>query len=352
MSGADLLALTALGCLVLYALLGGADFGGGVWDWLATGPRARAQRALIERALAPVWEANHVWLIIVVTVLFTGFPTAFAVICTALHVPLMLVLVGIVLRGSTFVFRQYGAPDDATALRLGRVFAVTSTVTPVFLGVCLGAITAEGIRVEEGVMVTGYFAPWVGVFPLTVGLLALCAFAFVAATYLAVEAEAEPDLRDDFRRRALLSGAATACCAVVAAALSRAAAPRFFAALTSSGWSSPVVLGAGATFAGAIFTLVRRRLHAARALVAVTVALVVLGWGLAHRPYLVAPDVTIAGAAAPPNIVRLVLWLLLAGVLIIFPSLYLLLRVFKPLEPASEPRASAPSRKWKRKRSG
>jgi cytochrome d ubiquinol oxidase subunit II len=336
-TGADLLAFVALGCLVLYALLGGADFGGGVWDLLASGPRARAQRALIEHALAPVWEANHVWLIIVVTILFAGFPPAFSVIFTALHVPLMLVLVGIVLRGSTFVFRQYGAPDDVTALRLGRVFAVTSTVTPVFLGVCLGAITGEGIRVERGVPTTGFFTPWLGLFPLSVGLLAVCAFAFVAATYLTLEAEHDPDLSEDFRRRALASGAATAACAVVAAALSRDAAPRFFAALTSSGWSLPVVLGAGAALAGASFTLARRRLRPARALVVLSVALVVLGWGLAHRPYLVAPDVTIAAAAAPPHIVRLVLWLVLAGALIIFPSLYLMLRAFKPLEPPKRP---------------
>jgi hypothetical protein len=194
-----------------------------VWDLLATGPRARAQRTLIERAIAPIWEANHVWLIIIVTILFAAFPPAFSVIFTALHVPLMLVLVGIVLRGSTFVFRQYGAPDDVTAHRLGRVFAVTSTITPVFLGVCLGAITGERIRVEKGVPVTGFFEPWAGLFPFTVGLLALCAFAFLAATYLIHEAGDDADLREDFRRRALASGVATALCAVLGAVLARGA---------------------------------------------------------------------------------------------------------------------------------
>src|SRR5687768_3002101 len=93
---------------MFYAVLGGADFGAGVWDLFATGPRAREQRQLIERALAPVWEANHVWLIFVVTVMFTAFPLAFAMIMTALHVPITLLLLGIVLRGSAFVFRQYG----------------------------------------------------------------------------------------------------------------------------------------------------------------------------------------------------------------------------------------------------
>lgn len=329
MSGADLLAATALVTLLAYVLLAGADFGGGVWDLLATGPRARAQRRLIEQALAPVWEANHVWLIALVVILFTGFPLAFAVISTALHIPLTLVLLGIVLRGSAFVFRQYGDPDDRTALRWGRVFAVASVVTPVFLGVSLGAVTAEGIRVgEDGVPTTGFVAPWLGAFPFSVGLLALSAFAFLAATYLTVEAT-DDALRDDFRRRALAAGVVTALAAALAGALAWRGVPRFFGALTGSGWSLPVLLGGALVLGGALEALRRRAWTAARALAAGAVGLVVVGWGLAQRPYLVAPDLTVADAAAPPHIVRLTLWLLLVALVVVGPSLYVLLAVFK-----------------------
>src|SRR3954466_6248314 len=95
--------------LVIYVLMGGADFGGGVWDLLAAGPRRREQRALIEKALGPIWEANHVWLILVVVLLFAAFPPAFAAISIALHIPLTLFLVGVVFRGSAFTFRSYDA---------------------------------------------------------------------------------------------------------------------------------------------------------------------------------------------------------------------------------------------------
>ncbi|MCO5168510.1 MAG: cytochrome d ubiquinol oxidase subunit II [Planctomycetes bacterium] len=329
MTGAELLAATALVALVAYVLLAGADFGGGVWDLLATGPRAREQRRLVEQALAPVWEANHVWLIVLVVILFTGFPPAFAVISTALHIPLMLVLLGIVLRGSAFVFRQYGGQEDRAALRWGRVFAVASVVTPVFLGVTLGAITAEGIRVgPDGVPTTGFVAPWLGAFPFSVGLLALAAFAFLAATYLTVEAEDEA-LRDDFRRRALLAGGATALAAALAGGLAWRGAPRFFGALTGSTWSLPVLLGTAAVLGGALEALRRRAFRPARVLAAAAVGLVVVGWGLAQRPYVVAPDLTVAAAAAPPHVVRLTLWLLLVALIVVGPSLYVLLRVFK-----------------------
>src|ERR1700737_4839204 len=130
------------GILVLalnaYVLTGGADFGGGVWDLFASGPRRDAQRTLIAKAIGPIWEANHVWLILVVVILFTAFPAAFATLGIILHIPLSLMLIGIVLRGSSFVFRSYGARDDATERRWGRVFAIASLVTPLLLGVIVG----------------------------------------------------------------------------------------------------------------------------------------------------------------------------------------------------------------------
>ena len=136
MSAASILAVAILGGLAVYAISGGADFGGGVWDLLARGPRAAEQRRLIERALAPVWEANHVWLIFVVVVLFSAFPPAFAALGIRFHWPLTAALVGIVLRGSAFMFRSYGG-----APAWGRVFAVASAATPFFLGVVLAAIS-------------------------------------------------------------------------------------------------------------------------------------------------------------------------------------------------------------------
>src|SRR5438477_649847 len=140
--------------LVLYALSGGADYGGGMWDLLASGPRARAQREAIEHAIGPIWEANHVWLILVVVVLFTAFPLAFAAIMTALHIPITAALLGIVLRGSAFAFRKYDARDDAVHRRWSTLFGSASFFTPFALGVSLGALASGELRVVPDLTLT------------------------------------------------------------------------------------------------------------------------------------------------------------------------------------------------------
>lgn len=325
---AELVVAAMLAALILYVLLGGADFGGGVWDLLASGPRAAAQRALIDDAIAPVWEANHVWLILVVVLLFTAFPTAFSAASIALHVPLTLMLIGIVLRGSAFVLRKYSPPDGPVAQRWGRVFAASSSITPLFLGVVVGALTAGRIRVVEGVPTTGFFRPWLAAFPWLVGVFTLALFSFLAAVYLTVEAKDER-LREDFRRRAIGAGAAVGVSALVAALAAGPGTAHFRSALLGSAWSWPLQIATGLVATGAFVALLRRRPVLARWLAIAQVSLIVLGWGLAQHPYLIVPDVTITSAAAPDATLRLVLWALGAGGLVIVPSFYCLLWVFK-----------------------
>src|SRR6266849_5347330 len=155
-----------------YVLLGGADFGGGVWDLLASGPRRDRQRALIADAIGPIWEANHVWLIIVIVLLFTCFPPAFAALSITLHIPLTLMLIGIVLRGSAFTFRAHHGEDSAMPLYWGRVFAIASAATPVFLGICLGAVASGDVpRMDRADFYGGFIAPWLTPFCLAVGAL-------------------------------------------------------------------------------------------------------------------------------------------------------------------------------------
>src|SRR6476659_10900712 len=125
-----------------YVLFAGADFGGGVWDLLASGPRRGRQRDVIAHAIGPIWEANHVWLILAIVLTFTCFSPVFARLGTILHIPLTLMLVGIVLRGSAFTFRTYDSQHDATQRRWGRIFASASVLTPVLLGICIGAVAS------------------------------------------------------------------------------------------------------------------------------------------------------------------------------------------------------------------
>ena len=155
-----LVAGVMLASLVLYALMGGADYGGGMWDLLASGPRAQRQRHAIVDAIAPIWEANHVWLILVIVLLFTGFPSAFSAMMIALHIPITIMLIGIVLRGSAFVFRKYDSTDDTVQRRWSTVFGIASFFTPFFQGLTLGALTTGEIRVLGGRVTTGFFAGW------------------------------------------------------------------------------------------------------------------------------------------------------------------------------------------------
>src|SRR5437870_10696633 len=190
--------------LIEYALMRDADFGGGIWNVLAFVPRARRQREAIAEAIGPIWEANHVWLILVIVLLFTGFPAGFATMMTALNIPMTVMLLGIVFRDSAFVFRKY----DVRERRWGTLFGMASFLTPFFQGVILGALTTGQIRVEQGRVLTGFMAGWLTPFALSCGVFALGLFAFLAATYLTLDTQQQPDLQDDFRRRALWSGLA------------------------------------------------------------------------------------------------------------------------------------------------
>jgi cytochrome d ubiquinol oxidase subunit II len=321
-AGAMLLSLT------FYALLGGADYGGGVWDVFARGPRANDQRALIAHAIGPIWEANHVWLILVVVILFTAFPSAFATIATALHIPLTLLLIGIVLRGSAFTFRTYDSQRDEVQRRWSRMFSMASIISPVVLGVIIGAIAAGGIHLENGVVVSGFIRPWLGLFPFAVGLFALSLFAFLAAAYLTLETS-DRELQDDFRRRALISGVIVAALAFVVFLFAGIYAPKIRAGIIASPWAIPLHSATAVCAVGAFVALGRRQYRLGRFFAAGQVALILWGWALAQFPYIVEPDITIYSAAAPPETLRLLLAALGSGAVLLFPSFYILFRVFK-----------------------
>lgn len=314
--------------LVLYAVLGGADFGGGIWDLFASGPRAKAQRALIDRAMAPVWEANHVWLVLIVVLLFAGFPRAFSAASVWLHIPLTLMLIGIVFRGSAFVFRHYDVTEDPVQHRWGRVFAVSSLASPFFLGVSLGAITSGRIRIDAatGDFMSRFVWPWLHLFPVLVGLFALCLFAFLAAVYLTVEAH-EPALQEDFRWRALAAGGLSIGVATVTALGTDFPEMAHVRQRLYGAWALAIM--AAIVWFGALYALYRRRYLLARVLVVGLVTLVLCGWALAQYPYLISPGVTIRSAAAPAATLRPLLIALGVGALVLFPSMFWLFRVFK-----------------------
>jgi cytochrome bd ubiquinol oxidase subunit II len=309
------LALVMFATLVAYAVLAGADFGAGIWDLVARGDRRAAHRAALAKAIGPVWEANHVWLIFLVVLLFTCFPAAYAQASVALFWPLHLVLIGIVLRGASFVFRAYAATTDLTRQAWGGVFGASSAATPILLGMCLGALS------------TGDAYQWYEPFPVATGVLALLLCAYLAAVYLAWESD-DARLRDDFRRRALIVWWIAGAVSMAVLFLARSEAPRLWLGLTSM--PGILCVGAGSALAPISFAALRAgRFNVARFTCVAQIVALLAGWGAAQWPYLIYPDVTVMNAAAPASTLTLTAWTLPFGLGALFPALWLLFRVFK-----------------------
>jgi len=339
---ARVVALVALLALVAYAVFGGADFGGGVWDLLATGSRAQAQRVAIAAAMGPVWEANHVWLIFLIVILFTAFPSAFAVLSVALFWPFHLVLAGVVLRGAAFVFSVHGHVVGRTPISWGAGFGAASVVTPLVLGASLGAVSTGGIRVVNGTVDRASEWAWLSPLPLVIGALALAVCAYLAAVYLIIETEGP--LRDDFRRRAFVTWFVAGVLSLSALALTRLVAPYLWQGLT--GGPAALFVGIGIVLAPAsVVSLVVGRYYLARVAAVAQVVLLLTGWALALSPYLVYPDITLIAAAAPSPTLAFVLLTVPVGLALVIPSLWFLYHVFKGRNPSAPlPPAAAEGR--------
>jgi cytochrome d ubiquinol oxidase subunit II len=284
--------------IAAYALFGGADFGGGIWDLLAGGPRrGAAARELIDESITPVWEANHVWLVFILVLLWTAFPPAFAAIMTALFVPLSLSLLGIVLRGVGFTFRH-------TAQRLhlrqltGAVFAAASLITPFFMGTVIGAVATGRVPVHPAGNV---LAAWTSPTAILTGFLFVAACAYIGAVFLVMEARqrAHQDLVRNFSLRATAAGVLTGAIAGCTFAELPASAPHVFARLT--GIALPLVAVSIAAGMAVLAMLWLRWYHLLflRATAAIAVATVVWGWGLAQYPYLFPTSLTLAAGSSP-----------------------------------------------------
>lgn len=321
----ELVAAAGLAGVILYGVLGGADFGGGVWDLFAGGPRRAEQRAAIARVMGPVWEANHVWLIFVIVLLFTAFPPAYAALSVGLFGVFHVVLVGITLRGAAFVFRGSEVVRTQPS-HWGTVFGVASVITPVLLGMAVGAVSSGSLRVIDGEVAIEGPTPWFTPVALLMGALALALCAYLAAVYLTLETRGA--LRDDFRQRALLAGGLVVGIAVMGLPLLYLDSPQLWRGLTGSR-AAPVLAAGIATALVSGWALLARRYQLARAAAIAQVSLLLLGWGLAQYPYLIYPDMVLHDVAAPAATLRFVLYSLPAGAVLLVPSLWFLFKVFK-----------------------
>lgn len=309
MSAMVLCILAALGALALYGVLGGADFGGGVWDLLARGSRKDEQRKAIAQAMGPVWETNHVWLIFAMVTLFTCFPPIFSRLSIALYLPLTIALIGIILRGAAFAFR--GPAREHAAFHVWTyAFGIASLLAPFFFGACAAAVMTGTLQ-------------WASPFAWCTGLFAVTLCAQIAAVFLCVETRGK--LQDGFRMKALLATLAVALggllCIGTASLTDSSIVPRLL-----HGW---IAIG-GAMLLGlaVLLTVFLRAYRVARIAAAAQVCAVIGGWYLAQAPF-AEHDLQMRSAAAPQSTLVTFLWVAAAGSVLLIPSLLLLFSLFK-----------------------
>jgi cytochrome d ubiquinol oxidase subunit II len=317
--------------ILLYCLLAGADFGAGILESVLGKELRDEQRKVIDRAMGPVWEANHVWLILALVILFVAFPTAYSAMSITFHIPLTLMLLGVILRGSAFTARHYDAVRDRSQAWYSAIFVLSSIVTPLMLGIVAGGMLLGRIgRVEDGFL-QAFVRPWANLFCLAVGIFTCVLFAFLAAVYLIGETS-NPAVRKIFIRRAQVLNVM----AIAAGFLVFAAAERNGLPLVSLFMGHALSLGsmtAATLILIPLWAAIRKgATSAARVLAAIQVGLVLAGWFRLQFPVILnSPEApfTIYSAAAPESTLRYLLYALVGGSALIFPSLFYLLKIFK-----------------------
>jgi cytochrome d ubiquinol oxidase subunit II len=310
--------------LIAYAVLGGADFGAGIWDLFAVGTQRQRHRQLINQAIGPVWEVNHVWLIFLI-----------AVLTVALFIPLTIALIGIVLRGAAFIFRTYELDASSHSADIwSRVFSTTSLITPFFLGTSAAAVASGQLVAPHEVAQTNLGSAWLSPFALTIGAMAVTLCAALAAAYLTHEASTrgENELTLIYRKRALIMGAITAALGTLGLLLSPLEAPQLWVGMFAH--ALPVVIATMLIGLATAALLFWHRYNLARLMIVLETAFLLGSWGLSQYPYIIPPHVTIDNSANDPNVILTLVIAIGIGMALLLPSLYYLFSVFKVPVPA------------------
>ncbi|MGZ4691321.1 MAG: cytochrome d ubiquinol oxidase subunit II [Acidimicrobiia bacterium] len=343
MSWADVVAVVLFFGVTAYAIFGGADFGAGFWDLIAGGAeRGEKPRAMVDHSIGPVWEANHVWLIFCLVVLWTAFASTFASIMLTLFVPLTLAAFGIVLRGSSFAFRK-AVLRTRDRRNFGAAFALSSVLVPFCMGAVAGAI-ASG-RVPAGGTAGDPWDSWINPTSMLGGVLAVVVVAYLAAVYLTWDARRldETEMVEYFRRRAIVAAVVAGAVAFVGIFVLRSDARYVFDGLTSR--ALPLVILSALCGIGSLVLLIRHAHRWARVLAIGAVATVVVAWGVGQWPYLLPTSLKVSQGAAPDGTLQAVMVVFVLAAVIILPSLALLFVLDqKSLLPGegAEPKPAAP----------
>lgn len=328
----DILVLFIGASLLLYLVLGGPDYGAGILELFPAGRLREAQKRAVNTAMGPVWEANHMWLILIVVILFMGFPTIYTMLMTWLHLPMLALLAGIVARGSAFTFRHYDALQEPRSQRIYTLaFGLSSLWTTFWLGIIVASLNRGIIDPAAGDVWAAYVAPWWGLFPLSVGAFVVCIFVFLASVYLIGETD-DPPLRRRFTRFAAAFNGLVVVSGGLVFLASLRERENLFRVFVSEFATLGVLTMATALFVALWWFINRRRIYLMRTVAAGQATLILAGWYLLYAPNaLVTVDgpISFYDTAAPPATLRQLLIALLVGSVFIFPSLFYLFRVFK-----------------------
>jgi cytochrome d ubiquinol oxidase subunit II len=314
--------------IIIYASLEGADFGGGFWDLVAFGPHKDEMHKLIKGAIGPVWEANNVWLTYLIVGLLTAFPIVIQLLTTALFIPITLVLIGVVLRGASFIFREFSRNMTVNVL-WGKAFSVASILTPFLFGTIAAAVASGSLQIKHGQFPVGLIGAWLSPFAVVIGLMGLALSILLAAVYLTQEAMGrnKPELAESFRKRAFIAGFFVAALGVAGLALSTTGAPLLWQGMLNHAlWAVGVTMLCGLALGVSLWL---RRFILARILAVVTTGALIGTWGLAQLPYIVPPDLTVVQAASPPLTLLQLFVCALVGMSMLIPALWFLFHVFK-----------------------
>jgi cytochrome d ubiquinol oxidase subunit II len=311
--------------LVFYVVLGGADFGAAIWQVLTSrDERGDSIREHAHTAVGPVWEANHVWLIFVLTVTWTAYPAAFGSLASTLSVALFVAGLGIIVRGAAYALRS-GTTDRREIGRIDAASAISSVLTPFALGAAIGGL-ATG-RVPFGNAKGDLITSWLNPTSIFIGALAVAFCAYLAAVYLAADAarRGDADLVAAFRARALGAGALAGVLSVAGLVVLHHDAYRLYHELLD-GDGLPAVIVSGLAGIATFGLVVRGCFEPARYSAGLAVAAIVAGWALAQSPIFL-PGLTVKQAAAPHDVLVAITVAVLGGAVILFPSLVLLFRL-------------------------
>ncbi|MDA0713109.1 MAG: cytochrome d ubiquinol oxidase subunit II [bacterium] len=324
-----IVAFVILVSLIIYLLTGGADFGAGIIDFFCSKKNKTKEQEIINNAIEPIWETNHIWLILIVVLNFIAFPSVFSTMCIALHIPLTIMLIGIVIRGSSFIFSSAEAQNLKMHKIWRKLFSLGSFITPFMLGICIGAISSSESKIYllNGSFYQNFISSWLKVFPLLVGCLTLCICILLASTYLVSSSECQ-DAKNYFRRWTIISFALLILVSALIALSAKVHAKHIYEQLLNGPLTYkiiPIVICIVLTTSLALKFKKDLLLKLANWLLVISI---ISGWAYAQFPYLIFNTHSIVNSAAPSTTLVPLLYILGAGVVFLVPSYAYLLFVF------------------------